>query len=431
MTIDPISQQIYAHYTLGVETDSRKVRPGVIFFGLPGERVNGGDFAEAALAKGAVLAVVDKPSLQGKAGIVVVPDVLRTLAEVANLHRQTLHCPVLGVTGTNGKTTTKELLRAVLASQYRVAATEGNFNNAIGVPLTLLSIPRDTQFAIVEMGANHPQEIAALCEIAEPTHGLITSIGEAHLEGFGSIEGVAHTKGELFGYLKAHNGLGFVRDDDPRVAQEAERVHLGCSASRYSLAAYQLTTQVAAEGTLSFSFSWQRNTFSCHTHLVGTYNAINALAALHVGHYFNVPLAQGCRALEAYAPHLHRSQLLHTRRNQLIVDCYNANPTSMRLAIESFLQIPTSGKRLLILGEMRELGDAAPAAHRAVQAQVAQSPEVEVWYIGSQWEKLSHALYFPSTPECIRHLQLGHYSDGLVLLKGSNSVALDTIIPYL
>lgn len=431
MTIDPISEQIYAHYAVGVETDSRKVRPGVLFFGLPGERVNGGDFAEEALARGAALAVVDKPDLQGKKGVVVVPDVARTLAEVANLHRHTLRCPVLGVTGTNGKTTTKELLRAVLSSQYRVSATEGNFNNAIGVPLTLLNIPRDTQFAIVEMGANHPKEIAALCEIAEPTHGLITSIGEAHLEGFGSLEGVAHTKGELFDYLKAHNGLGFVREDDPLVAREAERLHLGCAASRYSLAAYTVESHVGAEGTLDFSFTWQRHALTCKTHLVGVYNAINALAALHVGHYFNVPFEQGCRALAAYQPHLHRSQLLHTHRNRLIVDCYNANPTSMRLAIESFLQIPTTGKRLLILGEMRELGEAAPVAHRSIQEHLVSHPNLEVWYIGSLWEKKAQALYFSSAAECIRHLQLGHYSDGLVLLKGSHSVALDTLISYL
>lgn len=431
MQIDPISQQIYAYYTVGVATDSRKVAAGMIFFGLPGEKVNGGEFAEAALAQGATLAVVDLPALGGIPGVVVVKDVVRTLVEVAYLHRQTLHCPLLAVTGTNGKTTTKELLRAVLSSRYRVAATEGNYNNLIGVPLTLLGIPRDTEVAIVEMGANHPGEIAQLCEIAEPTHGLITSVGEAHLEGFGSIEGVAHTKSELFAYLKAHNGLGFVREDDPWVAQEAERVHLGCSASKYSLAGYQVQTQLMPTGTLALRLMWQRQSFSCKTQLVGSFNAINVLAALHVGHYFNVPLEEACQALEAYRPQLHRSQLLDTKRNRLIVDCYNANPTSMRLAIESFFQLPCQGKRLLILGEMRELGDATQTAHRDVQAQLLHYADYEVWYVGAAWEKEHRALYFVTSEECIRHLQLGHYSGGLVLLKGSHSVGLDTLIPYL
>lgn len=433
MQVSESAKAIYAQYQweCGVITDSRKVRPGSIFFGLSGENINGGQYAQEVLEQGAALAVVDLQSFVNHQNIVVVPDVRRTLAEVAWLHRQTLHCPILAVTGTNGKTTTKELLRTVLATHYKVCATEGNFNNDIGVPLTLLSIPRDCELAIVEMGANHPKEIATLCEIAEPTHGLITSIGAAHLEGFGSIEGVERTKAELFEYLKLHDAVTFVRDDDERIAATALRLHLGCLSIPYALSSYNMQTQTEANGTLSYTLEINQQCYNGRSHLVGTYNAINILAALHVGYYFNVPLREGIQAIAEYVPLLNRSQLVNSGRNRLVLDCYNANPTSMRLAIESFMTIPAQEKRLLILGEMKELGETTEIAHREIQEQVALYSNCTVWYVGKNWERRTGALFFDDVSSCLRHISLVHYANSLILLKGSHSVGLEKLIDVL
>jgi len=438
MQVSAIARELYSEfaYPAGVSIDSRQIRLGTLFFGLPGEKVNGSDYAHTALAQGARRAIVNREAKLGTgkdSRIIVVDDVLQLLTELAYLHRTTLHIPVLAVTGTNGKTTTKELLRAVLTTRYRVHATDGNFNNDIGVPLTLLATPPDTEFLIVEMGANHPGEILQLCEIAAPTHGLITSIGAAHLEGFGSIEGVAKTKSELFAYLKAHEGLAFVRSDDVLIAQEAEAIHLGCAASTYSLAAYKVQSHLTAQGTLNFSLEWQKQAMEVRTQLVGEYNTINAVAALHVGHYFNIPLSDGAKALAEYSPHMHRSQLLETGRNRLIIDCYNANPTSMQLAIESFMQIPSQEHRLLILGEMKELGTETATAHTQIQSQIQgiATSRLEVWYVGKTWELLPGAIFFPTVDDCARHILLTHYSGALILLKGSHSVALESLIPLL
>jgi len=433
MQVSENAKKIYAHYQWesGVTTDSRKVKAGTIFFGLPGVHTNGGVFAEDVLARGAALAVVDIVALSGKPNVIVVPNVKQILAEVAWLHRQTIHCPLLAITGTNGKTTTKELLRRVLSSHYRVSATEGNYNNDIGVPLTLLAIPPDCEFAIVEMGANHPFEIAALCEIAEPTHGLITSIGAAHLEGFGSINGVAKAKSELFEFLKSRDAVTFVREDDARIANEATRLHLGCLAIPYSASAYKMTSRTEADGTLVYSLEVNKQLYNGQTNLVGSFNAINILAALHVGYYFNVPISDGIKAIATYLPKLNRSQLVVAKRNRLVVDCYNANPTSMRLAIESFMQIPCKENRLLILGEMRELGDVTEAAHREVQEQVAALNDGDVWYIGTNWERRAGALLFDDVAACMRHIELIHYANSLILLKGSHSVGLEKLIELL
>ena len=433
MQVSESAKTIYAHYKWqsGVVIDSRKVRSGAIFFGLPGEHFNGGQFAEAVLAKGAALAVVDREQFNNTSNIIVVPDVRRTLAEVAWLHRQMLRCPVLAITGTNGKTTTKELLRTVLATHYKVTATEGNFNNDIGVPLTLLAIPPDCKLAIVEMGANHPGEIAALCEIAEPTHGLITSIGAAHLEGFGSIDGVAKTKSELFDFLKQRDAVTFVREDDEYIAAEAQRLHLGCLAIPYSLAAYKMKTQTEADGTLAYSLEVNKRVYNGKAQLVGTFNAINILAALHIGYYFNIPLAEAIQAIAEYTPKLNRSQLQQGERNRLVVDCYNANPTSMRFAIESFMTIPSQEKRLLILGEMKELGNSTVSAHREVQEQVDSLQNCEVWYVGKNWEQRDRAIFFDNVADCLRHINLIHYANSLILLKGSHSVGLEKLIEVL
>lgn len=433
MQVSESAKTIYAHYQHqgGVTTDSRKVKEGAIFFGLSGEHVNGGIYAQEVLNKGAALAVTDMEALASSPRVVVVPDVRRTLAEVAWLHRQTLRCPILGVTGTNGKTTTKELLRTVLATHYKVSATEGNFNNDIGVPLTLLAIPPDCEFAIIEMGANHPGEIATLCEIAEPTHGLITSVGAAHLEGFGSIEGVAKTKSELFAFLKEHDAVTFVREDDVQIANVATQLHLGCLAIPYSLTAYKMSTRPEADGTLSYSLEVNKRAYNGRTQLVGAFNAINILAALHVGYYFNVPIDEGIQAIAAYSPQLNRSQLVEGRRNKLVADCYNANPTSMRLAIDSFMEIPSPSHRLLILGEMKELGTLSVDAHRAIQEQVASFSGIEVWYVGKNWERREGALFFNDVTDCARHIALIHYANSLILLKGSHSVGLEQLIDAL
>lgn len=425
-------EEIYSYYTptAGVSIDSRKISTGTIFFGLPGEKVNGGIYAQQALKAGASLAIVDSEHACNIKDCIAVPNVTETLIELAKWHRKLLTCPIIGITGTNGKTTTKELLRTVLASQYKVTATEGNLNNAIGVPLTLLSIPRDCELAIVEMGANHPHEIATLCSIADPTHGLITSIGAAHLEGFGSLESIAQTKSELFAYLHTRDRLAFVRSDDTLILEKSTKLHLGCMASYYSLESYAVNLSTDTDGHLDLHFILNNHRYHCPTQLVGSYNAINVVAALHVGHYFNVPFEQGCKAIANYTPAIHRSQLVLGARNKLIVDCYNANPTSMQLAIESFMQIPYTGKRLLILGAMKELGFATQEAHSKLQ-QLVQHLNTSVWYIGSEWEKEDGALYFATTADCMRHIELTHYHNALILLKGSHSVGLERLLPLL
>ena len=335
-----------------VSTDTRRIEPGSIFFALRGATFDGNRFVNEALAKGAAWAVADDPAAAGTdARVLVVDDTLRTLQELARTHRRTLGIPILAVAGSNGKTTTKELVSRVLAERFEVYATHGNLNNHIGVPLTLLAMTRDTEFGVVEMGASACGELALLASVAEPNYGILTNIGRAHLEGFGGPEGVRRGKGELFDYLAAHGGLAFVPDEDPTlVAMAAERPSL--RVERYS--------RTLADNIPS--------------HLEGEYNRYNIAAAAAIGRHFGIPDADIRRAVAGYIPDNNRSQRTETRRNTLIVDCYNANPSSMRASVANFLNegLGCRTRRLLILGDMLELGEWSCGEHAAIIRQATQ-----------------------------------------------------------
>lgn len=406
--------------------DSRAVRAGDIFFGLPGERFDGSQFAAKAIEAGAAVAVVRGAQYAAGEKTVVCDEPLRMLQALAQWRRARLRVPVVGITGSCGKTTTKELLVAALSSTMRVAATEGNLNNDIGVPVTVANLPQDIDIAVVEMGASHAGDIASLCAIAAPTHGLITSIGRAHLEGFGDIEGVARAKGELFEYLKRTGGLAFVREDDGRVKAAAERVHMGCMALGYSLEKYNVTiAHGEASGLLELQVKVGGKGYALRTRLVGDYNAINVVAALHVAYYFNVPLGAACHAIEAYAPSNHRSQLLRTARNRVVADCYNANPSSMLASLDSFAQ--QGGKeRWAILGEMREMGTASGAVHTEVAGRAEEVLPGRVLYVGEAFRAAVPAERWFADVEALREYLRGAPIAGAeVLVKGSHGVGLE------
>ncbi len=437
------SQQVCTIYnsyspSVGVSIDSRRIVPGVIFFGLPGTKVNGGHFVQQVLDAGAALAVVEhefaQPWLDSEFTnrVIGVDNVLQTLQTLARLYRESLSIPVVAITGTNGKTTTRELLVKALSTVYRVGATSGNYNNELGVPISLLNAGKDNDILVLELGANHQRDILELCAVAQPTHGLITTIGEAHLEGFESIEGVAQTKGELFQYLKSHGGTGFVREDDEYVAHLSEQIHLGCSASPYSAERYKASSETLDTGFQLVRMRWQQDEYEIKTSLVGAYNLINIIAALHVASYFNVPLITAISAIENYYPSMHRSQLMTIGELHLIVDCYNANPMSMRLAIEGFRTMPVLGSRILILGEMRELGVASRTAHEAIYQQAKSCEGGYCFFIGAAWESIAEeSEVYPTTQSFLLQLESLIPTSAWVLLKGSRSVELEKILPAL
>lgn len=419
-----------------VTTDSRAVRElaAPIFFALKGENFDGNDYAVQAIADGACAAVVHdrlpkgiKPASTEAAKYFVVKDTLAALQELAAYHRQMLGLPVIALTGSNGKTTTKELIARVLGTKYRVASTRGNLNNHIGVPLTLLSITEEDDVAIVEMGANHRGEIAALCEIAAPNIGLITNVGRAHLEGFGGPEGVRLGKGELYDYLAAHGGTALYATDDPVLAElVAERfttdspaMSVGYSALAFGLSATggDLLTLDTADGEVQ-------------THLAGTYNLANVAAAVAAGAYFGIPTDAALAAVAAYVPDNNRSQVSRSANgtgNTLYKDAYNANPSSMRAALENFFREPTTRKRAVILGDMRELGDYAEAEHRTVVEMLRTAGIDEAYLVGPHFSAAGAGRFavFPDVDALCAHLTRHPVRNRTVLVKGSRGIRLE------
>ena len=354
-----------------ITTDTRHCPEGSLFFALRGERFDGNAFALQALQAGCALAVVDDPAVGGDERLLHVRDVLTTLQQLAALHRRTLGTPIVQITGTNGKTTTKELTAAVLARKFDLLCTQGNFNNHIGVPKTLLQLRPHHQMAVIETGANHPGEIALLTDLVQPECGLITNVGMAHLEGFGSFEGVMRTKGELYDYLRHKpGGFIFLHADNEHLCRMAGSL----PAVRYGLPGHDCYTEgevLDCTPFLRLRFRTQGGAWhEVQTHLIGAYNVANVLAAAAVGAHFGVPDVDIAEALAAYEPTNNRSEWMRTQRNELIVDAYNANPTSMKAALDNFALIAHDHK-MAILGEMRELGTASDEAHRAVAAQAA------------------------------------------------------------
>ena len=417
----------------GVSTDSRRIEPGVMFFALRGDNFDGNRFAAAALESGAAWAVVSRDSGIPDGGqYIAVDDTLEALQALARRHRSSFRIPVLGLTGTNGKTTTKELICAVLSAKYRVTATIGNLNNHIGVPLTLLRLTPETEIAVVEMGANHPGEIAALAAIALPDYGLITNVGKAHLEGFGSFEGVKRAKGELYDYLQRTGDTVFLNAGDPDLcAMASMRPDLRTVRYGVEAAGISLLPVTAQEPYLRLRLP---EGITVSTHLVGSYNAPNVAAALCVGRYFGVSLEDAAAAGEAYVPSNLRSQLERTARNLLVLDTYNANPSSMRASLSNFAASHFPNK-MLILGEMLELGPDSVQEHVRVMETAVGMPDCgRVLLVGGEFLHAAREcpslaedsrLTFCRDVEEARKVLEERPADGCtVLLKGSNAVRL-------
>ncbi len=410
-----------------VTTDSRAITPGCIFFAFKGEHFDGNAFAPKALEQGAAMCVISDAQYAVDERCVVVDDVLATLQELAREHRRHLTVPVIGITGTNGKTTTKELVHAVLAKRYKASATKGNFNNHLGVPLTLLSIPEETEIAIVEMGANHPGEIEFLCGIADPDCGLITNVGRAHLEGFGSFEGVVKTKTELYRHLAGKRGLVFVNADNERLMHEAAGMEKSVTYGR-SEGAKVRGSHVADTPFMKFYFEVQDNVYTVQTHLLGGYNFDNCMAAVAVGLHFGVEPWDIKEAIEAYVPSNQRSEFKETARgNRLYLDCYNANPSSMAAAIASFKSMKGT---MAVIGGMHELGADERQEHERLVAQLDDCRLERCLLVGPEFESMSlpeNMLRFPDTEAVRAWLQEHPVSGATILVKGSNTNRLWTL----
>ena len=410
----------------GITTDTRRCEPGMMFFALRGESFNGNEFAAKALEAGCVCAVVDEAAYATDERCVLVPDVLAALQQLAATHRQAMGergLRVLQITGTNGKTTTKELCAAVLAKCHNVLYTEGNLNNHIGVPLTLLRLRPEHTVAVIETGANHPGEIAALTRIVQPDYGLITNVGRAHLEGFGGFEGVMRTKGELYDWLAANGRPAFGNlgsDDLCDMATERESLMLIPYLPGEAVAHDGATMRVSVLGR------------EFDTNLVGDYNADNVRAAATVGRTFGVSDDQIVEAIGGYAPSNNRSQLLRTDRNTLIVDAYNANPSSMAVALDNFAHVHAPHK-MLILGDMRELGAESEAEHRRIYEQALTVGADTLWLVGTEFAKVATApsRVFPTVEEVKAALADSPVSDRTILIKGSNGTRLFQLPPLL
>lgn len=425
--------KIYSVISSGgkVVIDSRLVQPGDVFFALRGETVDGNLFASDALAKGAALAVIDDPSQMIGGRTVVVSDSLKCLQHVAKHHRRVLGIPVLAITGSNGKTTTKELLSAVLSKKFSVTYTKGNLNNHIGVPLTILSFDSSTEFGVVEMGANHKHEIGLLAEIAEPNFGIITNIGKAHLEGFGSVEGIMEGKGELYDFLNQHCGVAFYCADSHSLASM-----VGTRSTMKTLAYSKSSLQAALLKPTAVSPYLRVDVDGIgivSTHLFGGYNLENILAAIAVGRYFGIVDEQIREAIEGYVPGNNRSQIANTERNVVLLDCYNANPSSMRSALMSVSEIDHSSK-VAILGDMFELGNYSLDEHREVVELVQKCGFQNIILVGPMFALASESLSLPkfnSYRELAKHLTENPVSNSFVLVKGSRGMQLEKIFDTL
>ncbi|NLZ94399.1 MAG: UDP-N-acetylmuramoyl-tripeptide--D-alanyl-D-alanine ligase [Bacteroidales bacterium] len=415
-----------------VTTDSRVCPDGALFFALKGPNFNGNNFAELAIEQGCSYAVVDEwdEDKVRPEYIILVDDVLTALQKLANYHRRTFKTPVVAITGTNGKTTTKELAAAVLSKEFRVLYTQGNYNNHIGVPLTLLSMTKEHEIAIIEMGASHPGDIKELCEIAEPNFGLITNVGVAHIEGFGSMDNVVKTKKELFDYLEKNNGKVFFNNalKDIFVFSPDTSVNLyGKDDSSFFVSGSILSNYPYLE----FEWRFIENKHQVKTHLIGSYNMDNALAAITIASFFGLNSEFISDALESYVPKNNRSQFEKTEKNTLIIDAYNANPTSMKAALDSFVDFPLSPKAL-ILGEMRELGGVSQAEHQQLVDLIDAYSFTKVYLVGKSFEGLETSFpVYDNVGELIQELSSNPLLDHCILIKGSNGVQLDKVVDIL
>ena len=419
---------IYGAYP-SVVTDTRKLKSGDLFFALKGPNFNGNVFAIAALEAGAAYAIVDEVIADSAAfqdRIIVVDDVLITLQQLAKYHRLQFDIPFIAITGSNGKTTTKELVYSVLASHFITYTTQGNLNNHIGVPLTLLSIPKDAAIAVIEMGANHQKEIESYCTFTLPTHGMITNCGKAHLEGFGSEEGVKKGKGELYDFLRKHNGTVFMMEDYPYLQTMAQGIaHI----VRYGQFNGQVLGEAMdADGMLTVKIKKGIALDTIKTHLVGNYNLPNVLAAVTIGQYFEVPTEKIKTAIEDYIPTNSRSQLVQWQNNEVILDAYNANPSSMKLAVENFAKLNKANK-VVCIGGMRELGPDTLMEHQMLIDQLQQNNWSEVLLVGSEFKNCNHDYhYFDSVQAAKAWFDSKQFSGHTLLIKGSRGIQMEQLI---
>nr|WP_319270387.1 UDP-N-acetylmuramoyl-tripeptide--D-alanyl-D-alanine ligase [uncultured Draconibacterium sp.] len=411
-----------------VSTDSRKIENGCIFFALKGANFNGNKYANDALKKGATYAIVDEAEYATNDKIFLVDDVLNTLQQLAHYHRKQLGLPILAITGTNGKTTTKELISTVLAKKFEVSFTQGNLNNHIGVPLTLLSMNKSTEFGVVEMGANHPGEIADLCKIADPDFGIITNIGRAHLEGFGSFEGVIKTKGELYGYLGEKNGTVFYNSDNKILKEKVEPLSKRIS---YGKENASFTGEVIQSPPfIHVKANFKKGVLYLNSNLIGDFNFENILAAACIGNYFDVDPLKIQQAIKAYHPTNNRSQLINKGEIKIIMDAYNANPTSMAASIESFLE-NLQGDKYLILGDMLELGAYSDYEHEKIVEMIPESLESSTFLVGKQFSKANTRAgieSFINVGELCAFLKSEPIKNGNILIKGSRGIQLEKVL---
>ena len=401
-------------------TDTRNIIPNSLFFCLKGAHFDGNLFVNEALEKGAKYVITETKLFPKSDNIIVVDDTLKTLQKLARYHRNQLQIPIIGITGTNGKTTTKELIASVLSKKYKIAYTQGNLNNHIGVPLTLLSIKTDDEISVIEMGANHPGEIEELCKIALPNYGIVTNIGKAHLEGFGTIENIITTKTALYRAAR----VVFVNEED-EVLREREKKEKGERKVIY----YGKDTDVAGS-IIAMNPYLVINLFNkeIQTHLTGNYNLPNLLAAAAIGNYFNVTTNDICSAISEYTPQNHRSQVVNNKTNTIIADYYNANPTSMKAALDNFLQI-AAPRKMAILGDMLELGKSNLPEHQKI-INFCESNNLETLFIGNNFYTLKNERFqfFMNARDCNKYLENNKVQNNLVLLKGSRGVHLEEVV---
>ena len=423
--------ELYSKFlsSAGISTDTRSIAPGSMFFALRGDRFNANEFAAEALTKGASYAVVDQAEFAKGKSYILVPDTLEALQKLARFHRDRLEIPVLALTVSNGKTTTKELIHAILSRRFKVHATRGNLNNHIGVPLTVLSVKPHHEIAVVEMGANHVGEIAMLCGIADPTHGLITNIGRAHIGLFGGIEQIARAKGELYDHLAARNGVVFINSGNDLLTGMAKKFK--STVTYPAVGDFYSAQLVDADPYVRLVAD---NGQEVATQLIGAYNFENLAAALCVGKYFGVDPEEANAAVATYRPENMRSQVVQKGSNTIILDAYNANPSSMHAAIENLLAM-RGERKILILGDMFELGDESEREHRLLATTINRHGFREVYLCGNLMavaaEEIPQAHYFPNKADLIRALQSTEIDNAVILIKASRGIGLEEVVEYI
>jgi len=425
-------QNIYNQYlnSTGIVTDSRNIKKGSMFFALKGENFNGNMFAQKAIENGALCAIIDEIEYCKNDNFIVVNNVLETLQKLANFHRKKIGIKLIAITGTNGKTTTKELINSVLSQKFITVATQGNLNNHIGVPLTLLSMNQDTEFGIVEMGANHIGEIAELCKIAEPNFGIITNIGTAHLEGFGSFEGIVKTKTELYNFLEPNDGIIFYNKDNQILSSKINSKNKSYGTNQS--ADLQLN-YISANPLLKLNYIDNQNIIEINTNLIGKYNFENVAAAICVAKYFEIENQKIKNAIENYFPNNNRSQIKQTQHNTLILDMYNANPSSMNVALNNFAEMKKENK-ILIIGDMFELGESSENEHAKIIELIEKLNFTTVFLVGNQFEKTNtnpNFKTYKNSDTLYEYLKINNLKNSTILLKASRGIKLEKIVDLL